>query len=188
MNPIDPYRESTIAWLETFVIGMNLCPFAAKPWQRDQIRIEVCTDNSLQAQATFFLTELNALIQAPAQDVSTSILVFATGLEVFDDYLDLLDLAQQMLEEAGLEGIIQLASFHPDYRFEGEPDAAPSHFTNRSPYPMLHLIREEEVEAALAVYPDPESIPENNIQKMESIGVEKLNRLLSQCLDAKHVR
>lgn len=183
MNTSEQTRASTVAWLETFVIGMNLCPFAAKPWKRGQIRIEVCEKENSDEQVRFFLAELNTLIQSDAETISTSLLVYPHGRESFDDYLDLLDIAQELLEQAGLEGVIQLASFHPHYCFEGESNDAPGNFTNRAPYPLLHLIREEEMEAVLEVYPDPEAIPDNNIRKMESLGVTKLEALLEQCMD-----
>ena len=106
-------------------------------------------------------------------------LVLPEGLEDFDDYLGLLDDAQMLLEEMGLDGEIQLASFHPDYRFEGEPIDAVSHFTNRAPYPLIHLLRENMVTTALETYPNPERIPERNIQTLERLGLAGIKRLLN---------
>ena len=98
--------------------------------------------------------------------------------EEFDDYLEFLDDAQTALEEMGLAGEIQLASFHPDYCFEGEPVDAVSHFTNRAPYPLIHLLRETMVSTALETYPNPERIPERNIQTLERLGLAGIERLL----------
>ena len=114
-------------------------------------------------------------------------LVFPEGLEEFDDYLGFLDDAQTVLEEMGLAGEIQIASFHPDYRFEGEPVDAVSHFTNRAPYPLIHLLRETMVSTALENYPNPERIPERNIQTLERLGLAAIERLLNS-LDAKELR
>ena len=105
-------------------------------------------------------------------------LVFPEGLDEFDDYLGFLNDAQTVLEEMGLAGEIQIASFHPDYRFEGEPEDAVSHFTNRAPYPLIHLLRETMVSTALETYPNPERIPERNIQTLERLGLASIERLL----------
>ena len=111
-------------------------------------------------------------------DIATSVLVFPEGLEQFEDYLGFLDDAQTVLEEMGMAGEIQIASFHPDYRFEGEPLDAVSHFTNRAPYPLIHLLRETMVTNALDTYPSPERIPERNIQTLERLGLAGIEGLL----------
>ena len=112
---------------------------------------------------------------------STTLLVLSTGWASFDDYLMLVDVAQQSLEHWGYEGEYQLASFHPDYLFAGEAENAPSHFTNRAPHPVIHIIREAEMAQALAHHPDPESIPHTNINTTETLGEATLRAQLKAC-------
>ena len=111
-------------------------------------------------------------------DIETSLLILPNGLADFDDYLDFLDLANELMHKQGYEGIYQLASFHPDYCFDGVDAADASNFTNRSPYPMLHLIRESSLEKVLAHYPSPEEIPVRNINYTQTLGVNVLQQIL----------
>jgi hypothetical protein len=166
------------AWIERFVVDLNLCPFARPVVSSDALRIVACESASPEAIATMLITELDRLSQSSESDIATSVLVFPEGLEAFDDYLGFLHEAQRVLEEMGLAGEIQLASFHPDYRFEGEPVDAVSHFTNRAPYPLIHLLRETMVSTVLENYPNPERIPERNIQTLERLGLASIERLL----------
>ena len=166
------------AWIERFVVDLNLCPFARPVVSSDALRIVACESASPEAIATLLITELDLLSQSSESDIATSVLVFPEGLEAFDDYLGFLDDAQTVLEEMELDGEIQLASFHPDYLFEGEPVDAVSHFTNRAPYPLIHLLRETMVTTALETYPNPERIPERNIQTLERLGSAGIERLL----------
>ena len=115
--------------------------------------------------------------------MATTLLVFANALQSFDDYLDLLADAQDLLHESGLEGVIQLASFHPDYRFEGEPVDDAANWTNRSPFPMLHLLREASVELAIAEFGDTDAIPERNTARLRSLGAEKARARVAACLE-----
>ena len=117
---------------------------------------------------------------ADAAQQETALLVVTEGLAGFSEYLDLLALAEQAVSEAGLSGVIQLASFHPDYCFAGAPADDPANFTNRSPYPMFHLIREDALEAALASYRHPERIPERNVQRLRALGLEGIRALHRQ--------
>ena len=167
------------AWIEHFVVDLNLCPFARPVVSSDALRIIACESASPAAIVTLLITELDLLSQSEGSSIATSVLVLPEGLEDFDDYLGLLDDAQMLLEEMGLDGEIQLASFHPDYRFEGEPIDAVSHFTNRAPYPLIHLLRENMVTTALETYPNPERIPERNIQTLERLGLAGIKRLLN---------
>ena len=166
------------AWIERFVVDLNLCPFARPVVSTDALRIVACESASPEAIATLLITEFDLLSQSSESDIATSVLVFPKGLEDFDDYLGFLDDAQTLLEELGLGGEIQIASFHPDYRFEGEPVDAVSHFTNRAPYPLIHLLRETLVTNALDAYPNPERIPERNIQTLERLGLAGIEHLL----------
>lgn len=181
----DTVYAATACWLENFVIGLNLCPFAAKPWQKKQVRIAISDSSDTDSSARDFLSELQRLATTPATELATTLLVIPHHLHEFDNYLDFLELAQDLMEQAQLEGEIQLASFHPNYLFEGEQDDDPSVYTNRSPYPMLHLIREAEMEEALNHYPNPENIPDNNIRKMTELGLEKIHAMQAHCRKGK---
>ena len=171
------------AWIERFVVDLNLCPFARPIVSSETLRIVACASAAPETIATLLVTELDLLSQSSESDIATSVLVFPEALENFADYLALLDDAQTVLEEMGLAGQIQLASFHPDYLFDGEPIDAVSHFTNRAPYPLVHLLREELVTRALETYPNPERIPERNVQTLERLGSAGIERLLQSLKD-----
>lgn len=174
----DPARAEarTRRWLAEFVVGLNLCPFARPLLESPQLRISVCSESHPASLQRSLLSELDLIQSVPESDIATSLLVFTGALSNFDDYLDFLAIAQDLLGDAGLEGLVQLASFHPDYQFEGEADDAPSHFSNRSPYPTIHLIREDMLERVLVDFPDPEGIPGRNIATLEELGVKELER------------
>ena len=164
-------------WLGRIVIGLNLCPFAEQPFKNDRIGYAVCAGESTDEIYRDFVSAIERLLD-PEQGQETALLIVSNALSEFDDYLDLLALLEQSIEEAGLAGLIQLASFHPHYRFDGAADDDPANFSNRSPYPMFHLIREDLMEKALAFYPDPEQIPERNIACLRALGVTGISALL----------
>lgn len=172
------------AWLEDSVVGLNLCPFARPLLGSPALRVVVCeADDSpagQQAMQACVLAELDVLHSSSEADIATTLLAFTAALASFDDYLDFLDHANALLLAAGLEGIIQLASFHPEYRFAGEPAIAASHYSNRAPLPVIHLLREDMLERALASWPHPEQIPEANITRLNSIGRAALAAQLAQ--------
>ena len=122
------------------------------------------------------LQELDLLQSSTEQDVATTLVVFPRALQPFEDYLQFVDEAQDLLVESGLDGIVQLASFHPQYRFAGEAPGAASHFSNRAPYPLIHLLRESMVSRALEDFADPDQIPNRNIEALSAIGVDELER------------
>jgi hypothetical protein len=155
--------EETNNWLENWVIRLNLCPFAKYPYENKQVRIVATEATDDDEIFRFVLNELDQLYQADPKEIETTLAVIENGLVTFDEYLDFLGLLEKVIAETGLEGSIQLASFHPDYCFEGEAEDDPANLTNRSPFPMFHLIREESLEKALQSYPDPQVIPERNI-------------------------
>ncbi|MEP5569240.1 MAG: DUF1415 domain-containing protein [Halioglobus sp.] len=169
-------EQQTRRWLEEFVVGLNLCPFARPFLGSEQLRVAVCRGSDDKALQIFFLTELDRLQSASESEIATSLLVFTGALSQFDDYLAFLDHAQELLFQAGLEGVVQLASFHPDYEFEGEAKAAASHYSNRSPWPTIHLIREDILERVLADFPDPAEIPVRNIETLDELGAAELQR------------
>ena len=156
------------------MVGLNLCPFARPLLGSPALRQVVCeADDSAAGQrvmASCLLAEFDLLLRSDEDEVATTLLAFTGALAAFDDYLDFLDHANALLVAAGLEGIVQLASFHPEYQFAGEPSQAASHFSNRAPLPVIHLLREDMLERALASWPDPERIPEANVERLNSIG------------------
>jgi len=178
----DTITAQTRCWLEQVILKHNLCPFAHKPFKGGQIRYRV-TDS---ARPEFLLEdvqqELERLRATPVAEVETTLLIHPEVLEDFLDYNDFLDIVDALLVEGGYEGEFQVASFHPDYQFDGtQPDDA-ENYTNRSPYPMLHLIREASLEQATADYPDVEGIPDRNIQTMNALGAEHHRAVLDGCL------
>ena len=163
-------------WLDDFVVGLNLCPFARSLLGASNLRIAVCASSDEAELRNAFLQELDLLQASMEQEIATTLLAFPHALQSFADYLSFLDDAQELLRAAGLEGIVQLASFHPQYRFAGEhPDAA-SHYSNRAPYPIIHLLREDMLTRALEEFANPEQIPDRNIETLNNIGVEELER------------
>ena len=176
-------ERKTLAWVKDFVVGLNLCPFARPLLASEALRVTVCEANDDEGVAAALLDEIQLIQKASESEVATTLVVFPNALQGFDGYLAFLDGAQQLLEEMGLLGVLQLASFHPDYQFAGEPIESASHFTNRAPFPMIHLLREDMVTRALETYPNPELIPERNIQKLEDLGLERLQQMLT-ALDA----
>jgi len=174
--------EATGRWLTDFVIAYEICPFARREHLSNSIRYQVCRTPLPEQTLAAVVEECEHLDKNP--ETETTLLILPEGYEDFDDYLDILAIAEQLLIELGYEGIYQIASFHPDYHFEfsepsSEDDAA--NYTNRSPFPMLHLLRESSIERAIATFPDPENIPTRNIQKTRQLGAETLSALLAQC-------
>jgi hypothetical protein len=174
--PVPAAERHIRAWLDEFVVGLNLCPFARPLLGATNLRIAICEDSAPEALRRAFLRELDLLQRSTEREVATTLLAFPHALTDFEEYLAFLDQAQQLLEESGLEGLVQLASFHPQYRFEGEGEDAASHYSNRSPYPLIHLLREDMLSRALDDFADPDKIPERNIETLGDIGVEELER------------
>ena len=163
-------------WLDEFVVGLNLCPFARPLLGAENLRIAVCGETGTAAMRRVLLQELDLLQCSTEQDIATTVLGYPLALQDFDDYLGFIEEAQDLLFESGLEGLVQLASFHPDYRFAGEAPDAASHYSNRAPYPIIHLLREDMLTRALEGFPDPERIPQRNVETLTVIGVDDLER------------
>jgi hypothetical protein len=171
VNGDDEAIAATRAWLERAVIGLGLCPFAKAVHVKNQVRYVVSGARNTDALLDDLERELHTLADASAKDVDTTLLIHPHVLEDFLEYNDFLELADGMVEELALEGVLQVASFHPQYQFEGtEPDDI-TNYTNRSPYPTLHLLREASVDQAVAAYPDAEQIFEKNIETMKRLGL-----------------
>lgn len=158
------------SWVETMVVGLNLCPFAAPEVRQQRIVYTVSDAEHSQDAVRDFLQALAHIQDNDESVVSTTLLSFKQTAADFDDFLDLLDYCQQLLEEAGLEGVFQLASFHPRYCFSGVEEDDITNWTNRAPYPTLHLIREGQMARVLMHYDNPDEIPERNMALMESLG------------------
>lgn len=177
MKQPEQIKADTLEWVEKVVIGLNLCPFAA-PVFKNGLTCEISDLQDTEAQLQWFLQQLDGFQQASDSEVATTLLVFPQGLEDFDDFLDFLDIANSCIDESGLRGMIQLASFHPHYCFDGVEADDPSNLTNRSPLPTLHLIREEHVARALAGYKQPEQIPVRNQQRLSELGLAGLYKMM----------
>lgn len=169
--------KDTRQWLDQMVVGLNLCPFAHSVIARDQVHYSVCDATADEHLKQFFVDELQRLLGANENDVATSLLIFTQGLDEFDDYLALLDWFQQLLEKAELTEYLQLASFHPQYQFEGLAADDLSHFTNRSPYPTIHILRQDQVTKALAHVSNPEKIYLDNIKTLNRLGRREVEAL-----------
>ncbi len=173
---IDPIA-ATRRWLERAVIGLNLCPFAKAVHAKGQVRYVLSDADTPQALLEELGEELLRLRDTPAEAVDTTLLVHPRVLADFLDYNDFLDDADALVEALGLDGVLQVASFHPDYRFAGTEPGDIGNFSNRAPYPTLHLLREDSVERAVAAFPDPDAIVERNIQTLRQLGADGWRRL-----------
>ena len=167
-------------WVETFVVGMNLCPFAKRELVKNRVRFVTTAATTAEQLLQVLQTELELLNADPS--VETTLLIHPAVLQDFYDFNDFLGCADILLLDMELEGIYQVASFHPDYQFGGTRPGDAENYTNRAPYPVLHLLREESLERVIADYPDVDDIPERNIELMNSLGQDKLQALLKSCL------
>lgn len=166
-------------WLEQVVIGLNLCPFAARPHRNKQIRMRVCNSETEHDLLEALQTELTLIDERPATEIETTLLVVPNMLLDFSDYNQFLDLVDALLEEFAWAGEYQVASFHPHYCFAGVAPESPENLTNRSPYPLLHIIREASIETALEHYVAPEDIPRRNIEKVSALSEAEKRRLFA---------
>ena len=160
----------TQAWVEAMVVGLNLCPFAAPEVRNQSIRYAVSSADDLPQAAQAFLDELQRIQSATETQLSTTLLSFTHLADSFDEFLDLLACCQELLFEVGLEGVFQLASFHPQYCFDGVADDDISNWTNRAPFPTIHIIREGQMARVLTHYQNPDEIPERNMALMRALG------------------
>ena len=173
-------KQSAIAsvkhWLETFVIENHLCPFAGREFFSDRVRFSY-TDASNELQLLEVLADEIKLLQQNLT-IETTLLIHPLVLKDFNDYNQFLNQAEQLIEKLGLLGIYQIAGFHPNYQFRGSQPADAENYTNRSPYPLLHLLREQSVEQAIISHPDISAVPANNIALMNQIGVATLSKTM----------
>jgi len=165
-------------WIERAVIGLNLCPFAKAVYVKDQVRIVVSDATTEAALLEQLGEELLHLRDTPASNTDTTLLVHPDVLGDFLDYNDFLEHADALVESLDLYGTLQVASFHPDYQFAGTTPEDPSNLTNRAPYPVLHLLREESIDRAVAAYPEPDAIIDRNIETVTTLGTDGWAKLL----------
>lgn len=177
---IEKAEKATRNWLEQVVIDLNFCPFAKKPFLDNSIRILVDQNKSDHRRLNTLETELKLLEQDAS--IATTLIVYQNEFIDFEHYLDWAAFGEDQLKVWGYEGAYQLATFHPNYLFDGTSENDPSNYTNRSPFPMLHLIREDDVEWARERHPNVESIPDTNIKKTTNLGIEKMKQILRGCL------
>jgi hypothetical protein len=172
----------TKKWINDVVVGCNFCPFAANVVKLQGVHYEVETSDSLDKCVASFLHETIRLDNETAID--TSFLIFPNAFRQFEEYLDLVSTVEELLKENGYEGIYQVAGFHPLYRFANSTETDAADYTNRSVYPMLHLLREESIDKALEHYKNPENIPDRNIDFARGKGVLYMKMLRDACLEA----
>ncbi len=182
MTPMDSQAviDATRRWVETMVIGLNLCPFARRVVQGDKVRHVVSAATDEESLYQDLGRELQHLATAPIATVETTLLIHPGVLTDFLDFNDFLDPADRLVRRLGLDGVIQIASFHPDYQFADTAADDVANYTNRSPYPMLHLLREESI---TRVAGDPEelaAIPERNVATLRRLGLDEIRRRLGQ--------
>jgi uncharacterized protein len=175
MNAIDATRH----WLEQAVIGLNLCPFAKAAHVKQQIRWVESPARDASGLLEDLVRELQVLAAADPEMVDTTLLIHPHALNDFLDYNKFLDVADAAIEELGLAGVLQVASFHPDYQFEGTGHDDVANLTNRSPHPMLHLLREDSIARAVAAFPDAAAIYERNIDTLRRLGLNGWHQLMS---------
>lgn len=163
-------------WLEQVVISMDLCPFAGRELIKNRVRFAVSKAVSEDQLLLDLQEELKELQGNDA--IETTLLIHSDVLQDFADYNQFLDYVDALLEQMNLIGVFQIASFHPGYQFEGTSPDDPENYTNRSPYPILHILREESLERAIDEYPDVGQIPVRNVALMNSLGHDKLMTLM----------
>jgi hypothetical protein len=173
----DEIVAATRNWLEKAVIGLNLCPFAKAVYVKDQVRYVVSPATTPEALLEQLMDELQTLSDTDPEQIDTTLLIHPFVLDDFEDYNEFLDVADAAVEDMQLDGEIQVASFHPRYQFaDTEPDDI-TNFTNRAPYPTLHLLREDSIDRAVAAFPEAEAIFDKNMETMEQLGRDGWDKL-----------
>ncbi|PIT39597.1 DUF1415 domain-containing protein [Snodgrassella alvi] len=174
-------------WLERAVIGLNLCPFARRPYQLHRLRFSISHARHTDAFLDLLENELRLLLQTPATEIETTLVIEPKLFADFEVFLDVVALAEQVLEDIDATGTIQIAPFHPNFQFADEPAEDITNYTNRSPYPILHLIRESSIDQAVAAFPDAGSIYERNKTLLRTMGTEGWSSLgIKYPLQKKH--
>ena len=162
--------QRTRAWVEHAVVGLNLCPFAKAPMAKGQIRYVLNETDDPRELLDALCAEMQALVAADPEAIETTLLVHPNALTDFLDFNDFLEAADAALADLGLDGVLQIASFHPHYQFAGTDADDLDNATNRSPFPTLHLLREASVDRAVEAFPEAEAIFESNVERMDALG------------------
>ncbi|PFG09640.1 DUF1415 domain-containing protein [Marinobacter sp. LV10MA510-1] len=173
--------SATRHWVDTVVVGLNFCPFAKRELVKDSVRFTVCEATNEVELLQCLQQELQRMDDEP--DLETTLLIHPHALDDFMRYNEFLEQANGLLAVLEREGVYQVASFHPHYQFAGTGLDDAENYTNRSPYPMLHLLREASLEVAIDHYPNVDDIPERNIELTQKLGVQKMRALLASCLE-----
>ncbi len=173
MNPI-------AKWLEGAVIGLDLCPFANLVWSSGLVRIVYSDATDRDAAVHDALDEAVALLETHPLEVATTLVGYTAALADFDEFLGAVGAVQETLSEAGADGILQVASFHPRFRFDGSGEDDIGNFTNRSPVPVIHLLREDDVSRAIDSHTDIEGVPAANVARLDELGIDLIRKLWSQ--------
>jgi hypothetical protein len=168
--------EQTQQWIEAVVVGLNFCPFAKRELRKNAVRFVLNESGDMQEALEQLVMECEFLDAHP--ETETTLLILPSGFDDFLYYLDLTELAEDLLATQGYEGVYQVASFHPDYCFADADTDDAANYTNRSPYPMLHLLREASLDTAIDNYPDIDSIPENNMRKARTLGSDFFRKII----------
>jgi hypothetical protein len=181
----NPVVLATKEWLDKIIIGLNICPFAKKEFVNNTIHYHISKTEQVKTALLEFIEQCRYL--QSHEELETTLIIYGDGFRGFERYLDLVDYANDLLIDAGFEGIFQIASMHPEYCFDGDDYDEPSNFTNRSPYPIIHIIREASMSRVLSIYNEPEKIPENNIQLAHKKGAAFFQQALTR-IHEKHKR
>lgn len=168
-------------WINHVIVGHNYCPFAKRVIDDGRVKYFVSHESEFNKLLNIVIQECVFLDQNA--EIETTLIIFPSNLDSFDAFLDCLGLAEDLLIAQGYEGVYQIASFHPQYCFQGADESDAANYTNRSPYPMMHLLREQSLQAAIESHPDAEGIPERNIEHARELGVEKMKHLLTASMN-----
>ena len=175
----DAVVADTVHWLEKAVIGLNLCPFAKAVHIKKQVRYVVCEATTPEALLEKLMEELEHLAEADPEKLDTTLIIHPHVLKDFEDYNEFLDVADAALEDMDLDGILQVASFHPDYQFADTHKNDIENYTNRTPYPTLHLLREESIDRAVEAFPEASEIFEKNMDTIRALGHDGWDKLMA---------
>lgn len=173
----DTIIQQTNNWIQSFVIELQLCPFARREMEKKSIRFQVSQAIDIEAAFMAVVNEIDLLNTHPA--IETTCLMFANFVQDFFDYLDFVDMIEAWLSEEKEPDTYQIATFHPDYCFADTAFDDVSNYTNRSPWPMLHILRQDSVEQAIAAYGDTEEIPAKNIRRLKDMGIEAVKKIIA---------
>ena len=169
--------QATQHWVDKMVVGLNLCPFAKRSIDQNQVRYLVYSGVDTESITQLLVEELERLVSD--DNIETTLLIHPNFTTEFDAYLDYLSGVDELIEALGYSGVFQVAGFHPDYQFEGVAEIDPANHTNRSPFPMMHLLRETSVAWAVETHPDIDSVPERNVELLREMGVAKIKALIA---------